>query len=321
MFYRRNILALLGAIFGVGMGPLSAAEQWLEEDYTTILNNVKAVHMSGVSGSVALLGRRAFPLAISTQNKVVVAAGYFGDQPRGGRLVAMTHTSFADGNSEDAALFLGNLARWAGRSGRPRLVCVGAATKGWEAAGVQTTLAAGNLKEILSEADVAVVNLHNGTMKDAAEELTKFAGAGGGVILIATPWAAPGPQLEAGNELLGRAGLTMLGAGGKEAAYPVKEQTPSAYWSALNAIDAAVAYRRGLIKLDPADLQLCAASIDAALSAKTLSPELQSAVNYLNRAFGRIDPGSVATAKGKADKPLDAAIARYQARMPGSVAQ
>lgn len=287
-----------------------AAESWLEEDYSTLTENVKAFHMGGTAGNVGLHGRRAFPLAVSPQHEVVVAAGYFRDWPRGGRIVAMAHTSFADAKSDDALQFLHNVAHWAGRSGVPRVVCIGVAPKFWLESGARAAIPGGPIANALEGADVAVVNIHGGAMKDALPALTEFASNGGGVIITATPWAAAAPQLEAANELLGLAGLSFANSGPKDAVYPVLAQTPSELWSSLNAIEAVVAYQKGQRTLTVDEQQLCAAALDAALGAKERPAEVQTALAELGKVYGKAAPA-------KNGAPLEVALAKHQGKLKG----
>ncbi len=285
------------------------------EDYAAITAGVKALHMGGVAGGIALQGRLAFPLAISTDRQVVMGAGHWGDAEKGGRVVAMAHTSFVDAPEEEAKAFLANLALWAGRSATARVVCVGASPKAWKAAGLTAEAAGGNLEKALASADVVYVNLHGSSLKGATGALEKFAEKGGGVIFASTPWALGAEQLEAANEFLAKAGLAFTGSGPKETTYPVTEQAPSPLWSALNAIDAVVAHKKGTKTLEIADQQLCSSTLDAVIAGKNLVPALQTALNDLNNAYGWIEVGKGAAALNKTKKPLEAMMARYQARV------
>ncbi len=171
-----------------GLSPASGAEPGADEDYRNVTDGLTALHMAGTAGGVALQGRRAFPLAISSQRQIVLAAGYYDDRPRGGRIVAMAHTSFADATSDEQTLFLKNVARWAGRADVPRVVCVGATPKGWLAADLKAVPVTTDLPKSLSEADVAVVNLHSGAMTGALSALKEFAAQAGASFW----WPLPG---------------------------------------------------------------------------------------------------------------------------------
>jgi hypothetical protein len=284
------------------------------EDYAALTAGVKSIAMGGTAGGVALQGHLAFPLAISTKREVALGAGYLGDTDKGARVVAMAHTSFMDGASDEGKTFLANIAHWAGRSATARVVCLGASTRPWKAAGLSAEAAGADLEAALGKAELAVVHLHSSNLKAAAGALKKFAARGGGLVLASTPWAAPKEQLEAANEILAEAGLAFTGSGPSETSYPVFEKAPSPLWSALNAIDAVVAFRRGTAKLELADQQLCAATLDAVIVGKNLAPKLATALDELSKTSGWIEV-SKATPLRKTNKPIEAALARYQARL------
>lgn len=284
------------------------------EDYAAITAGMKDFHMGGTAGGVALQGRQAFPLAISGKREVAMGAGYFGDVPTGGRVMAMAHTSFADGPNEEASRFLANAARWLGRSDKPRVITIGLSPKAWKAAGLEADRAGADLEAALSKANVAVIHLHGASFKDAASSLQKFAGKGGGVIVASTPWAADKVQLEAANEFLAQAGLAFTGSGPSEKTYPVYDRAPSPLWSALNAMNAIAAHKAGTKKLELADQQLCATTLDAVLSGRKLAPSLEAALKQLHATYGWIEIRKEAALR-KTTRPIEAMLVRYQSRL------
>ena len=280
------------------------------EDYKALTKGLPALKMGGTAGGVALSGRMAFPLAVSTKREVPVGAGYFGDAEKGGRVVCFAHTSFPS----DAALAK-NVAAWAGRKDAPKVLCAGASSRDWKAAGLDAASAKGALTaEALKGVDVVVISLHSGAMLESLEPVREFAKNGGGVVLLATPWAAAKEQVSAANSFLADAGLAFLGGGPSEESYPVTAESPSPNWSALNAIESLIAERKSGKALDAVEKQLCAATLDAVISAKELSQPLKTALNELNTSFGWITFRAAPSFK-KTSMPVEAMLARYQARV------
>lgn len=306
-------MKLLPALFLTTLALAATTRADIAQDYASLTAGVKALHMGGTAGGVAMQGRLAFPLAISEKRQVAMAAGCFGDKTEGGRVLAMAHTSFADAGEEEMKTFLTNVVRWTGRSATPRVVCIGGSTKPWKATGASTETAGADLEASLAKADVLVINAHGGGLKAALPAVRKFAARGGGVVMASTPWALGAEQLEAANDFLAEAGLAFTGSGPSEKTYPVYEKAPSPLWSALNAMDAVVAHRKGTAKLELADQQLCASTLDSVIAGKNLAPALVTSLNELNTAYGWIEIGP-ATLR-KTTKPIEAMLARYQARV------
>ena len=298
----KNVILFLSAAITIVAAPA--------DDYKALTSGIPALKMGGTAGGVALSGRMAFPLAISTKQEVPVGAGYFGDSEKGGRVVCFAHTSFVG----DAA-FVKNVARWAGRKDSPRVLCAGASSREWKGAGLEAASARGALTaDALKGVDVVVISLHSGAMLESLEPVREFAKNGGGVVLLATPWAAAKEQVSAANSFLADAGLAFLSGGPSEENYPVTAQPPSSNWSALNAIESLLAERKSGKALDAAEKQLCATTLDAVISAKELSPPLKTTLNELNTAFGWIT-FRAAPAMKKAAMPVESMLARYQARI------
>ena len=298
----KTVLLLLSAAITVVAAP--------GEDYKALTQGLPALKMGGTAGGVALSGRMAFPLAISTKREVPAGAGYFGDTVKGGRVVCFAHTAFVN----DAALAK-NVARWAGRKDSPRVLCAGASSRDWKGAGLDAASAKGALTaDSLKGVDVVVISLHSGAMLESLEPVREFAKGGGGVVLVATPWAAGKEQVSAANSFLADAGLAFLSGGPTEESYAVTAEPPSQNWSALNAIESLLAERKSGKALDAAEKQLCATTLDAVISAKELPQPLKTALNELNTAFGWI-PFRAAPSMKKAAQPVEAMLARYQSRI------
>jgi hypothetical protein len=285
------------------------------DDYRAVTAGVSAIPMGGTAGAVALQGRLAFPLAISKKNEVPAGAGYFGDVEKGGRIVAFAHTSFGDAGTEEQKRFLQNVVRWAGRKDGAKVLCLGGSGRGWKAAGIDAQPANGVLTEaMLRDAQVVTVNLHSGAMRENAAVLEKFAAGGGGLILLATPWAADKAQIAAANTLLTRAGLGFLNSGPSETSYEVTAAPPSANWSALNAIEAILADKKGTAPLALEEKRLCAATLEAAFAGGDLQPAVAKGADELHAAFGWIRFVKAPALK-RANNPVEAMLARYQARL------
>jgi hypothetical protein len=280
------------------------------DDYKALTQGIPELKMGGTAGSVALSGRMSFPLAISTKQEVPAGAGYFGDSEKGGRVVCFAHTAFV--NDKPLAK---NVAHWAGRKSTPKVLCAGASSRDWKDAGLDASTAKSPLTaEVLNGVDVVVISLHSKAMLESLEPIREFAKNGGGVVLVATPWAAGKEQVSAANSFLAEAGLAFLGGGPSEPSYPVTAEPPSANWSALNAIESLLSERKSGKSLAPSERQLCATTLDAVISAKELSPPLKTALNELNNAFGWITFRAAPGMK-KAAMPVEAMLARYQARV------
>lgn len=283
------------------------------DDYRALTQGLQAVRMGGSSGGVAIEGKLAFPIAISTKREVPAGAGYFGDTEKGGRVVCFAHTSFTGNESEEQKRLTQNVVKWAGRNDAPEIVAVGTSSRPWKEAGFSARsgeLAAAGLKG----ADVVVINLHGKAFGSDSSALRDFASKGGGVILLATPWAAPEEQVKAANDFLAQAGLAFHGGGTSETSYPVTTEPPSPYWSALNAAAALLADKQGVAKLGLPDKQLCSTTIDGVLSAGTPALKLKLSLEELNRAYGWIRFAKSPALK-KANNPVEAMLARYQAQI------
>lgn len=282
------------------------------EDYRELAQGLPAFRMSGTSGGVAMQGRLTFPLAISKKREVVAAAGYFGDAEKGGRIVCFAHTSFVDAGSGEQSVAARNAARWAARKAEPVVAVIGTPPRIWKDAGFATksgSLAAQDLQGV----DVVVMHLHAKPIAQEAANLEAYARRGGGVILLATPWALAEEQLRAANAFLASSGLSFHGSGSSEDTYPVSPEPPSQNWSALHAANALLAERKGQATLSVPERQLCAASIMAVLEAAAPAPAVNAALDELDRAFGWIRFAK-SPALRKANNPVEALLARYQAR-------
>jgi hypothetical protein len=284
------------------------------DDYRALTTEIEAIQMGGTSGGLALQGRLTFPLAISKERDIPAAAGYFGDVETGGRILCFAHTSFIDAGSDSQKRFLKNCARWASRKETPKVLTIGASSRAWKDAGFDAKTQNGSVDAgALNGIDLVILNLHGNPFKGDADILQAFAKKGGGVILASTPWAAPKEQITAANAFLGSAGLTFHDSGSSETSYPVTPEPPSPNWSALNAVASLLADKHGTAKLTLPDKQLCAASIDSVLGGGKPLPKVVESLEELNRSYGWIRFAKSPALK-KANNPIEAMLARYQAR-------
>ncbi|MBL6766404.1 MAG: hypothetical protein ISQ14_15735, partial [Verrucomicrobiae bacterium] len=73
-------------------------------DYSALTRNVREIPMGGTAGGVAVIGRMAFPVAVSGEQRVTVAAGRHGDNAAGGAIVCFGHTSLSDPKAAERAV-------------------------------------------------------------------------------------------------------------------------------------------------------------------------------------------------------------------------
>jgi hypothetical protein len=270
--------------------------------------------MGGSAGSVALVGRLAFPLAQSAKRQVVVGCGYAGDRPEGGRVVALAHTSFVSAGSPAMRQWLVNLAVWAARDPQPRVLVLAGSGKEWASAGVDVVEAPKQWKaEVLKNVGCVYVNLHAVSVemaRAALPDLVRFSQTGGGLVFAATPWAAKKELLEFASNLLQFAGVEFLSAGPSDSRYPLASP-PSPYASALRAMEALQVEEDGRLQLPLGERQTAAAALEGCIAADFVPQALEQALIGLHEKRG--------WSRFSAEKPLrrnlqpvDALMARFE---------
>lgn len=300
---------ILGTLFlatAMGIGsPVS--------DYAAITRGVREIPMSGTAGGVAVIGRRAIPVAIGKSGYIPLAAGYFGDEVSAGRVVAFAHTSLSDASGAGRVRFLKNVVNWAGRSSSPKLGCGPGINVGrwknakFDAVGFRTPLG----EESLNGMDVVLLSLHDQNLPKSIAVLREFLRSGKGVMVTGTPWAAKREVVDALNRLFEEAGLAFHNQYTTEKLFPVYPRLPSPYYSALVAVDALEKQRASL---DADSLVLASRSVEQGLAYGPKSLGLSDKVSALNAAVGWIVPTRQRPLR-KEKRPVEAMLARYQANL------
>ncbi len=302
----------LALVLTVAALPMVGTSAWLD-DFSQLSSGVSALDISGTAGSVAILGRNAFPFAQSIQRQVVVGCGYTDDDPNAGRVVALAHTSLANAATPEMRRWLLNLAAWSAHKQQPDLLLLGAAKKEWLDAGVHVIDAPKPWNpSILAKVQSVFINLHSLPPELATEvgsDLARFARAGGGIIVSSTPWAAKPEMLEFAAKLIQPAGLAFLPSGANDARYPLS--APSPYASALRAADALADEQAGSLVLSLAERQTAAGALEGCLAADLVSASLEKQLQTMHEHLG--------WSRFTADeplrrnlKPVEALMARFE---------
>jgi hypothetical protein len=285
-------------------------------DYSALTRNVRGIPMGGTAGGVAVIGRMAFPVAVSGEQRVTVAAGRHGDNAAGGAIVCFGHTSLSDPKAAERAVFLKNVIHWAGGGNAARLACGPGINPGpWKKVVSQSaSIATPITRDKLPDADVLLVSLHDNNLPASMEALHQFAASGKGVLFTGTPWAAKKEVVEAVNGFLESAGLAFHGEYSSDKSFPVSANPPSPYWSALNAIEVLKHEHTGKTKLDPKTRQIATRAVEEGLAVRPGSLGLADEVAALNREVGWIQP-TKARPLVKERRPVEAMLAQYQANL------
>lgn len=284
-------------------------------DHAQLRASVDALEMSGTAGSVAVIGRLAFPLAQSAQRQTVVGCGYAGEVTSGGRVVGLAHTSFVSAASPAMRQWLANLAAWTARNPQPTVLVLAGSGKEWTDAGVRVVEAPKQWSStVLANVGCVYVNLHRlppELAQAALPDLVKFSRAGGGLVLASTPWAAKAELLDFASGLMEPAGLAFSKSGPSEVRYPLAT-LPSPYASALRAIEALQAAQEGTLELSLSERQTASAALEGCVDAGQVSPALEQALVRLHEKKG--------WSQFSAEKPLrrnlqpvEALMARFEA--------
>lgn len=287
-------------------------------DYAALVSGLTTVGLNtgSVPGTVAVHGRKAFPLLVETASlRPAIAAGYYNDDESRARALAFSHTGWANGSDARGQLTL-NALRWAGRKQTPVVAQgVGLNLKSYlEAQGMtvkEVTTAMDSAQTDLSGADVFVFSMHSGYTNAALQKIAAFAERGGGLLLLSTPWALNANALKATNDLLLPFGLGVHGVTLSQISYTVQAQPYSPYFSALTAIDALVKEFNKQLTLSAEEKRIAALSVENALSARADAPVLNDPVKALSDAYGLI-PVTTATPVNRANQPVEAMLVRYQ---------
>ncbi len=304
--------ACLG-LFALAFNPNSALATW-QEDYAQITSGLSSLEMSGAPGSVAILGRLAFPVARSSTREATVGCGYTGDISTGGRVAALAHTGLSSPTSPSMKKWLGNLASWTSKTQTPTLLLLGGSTKDWQAAGVATVDAPKSWsKASLAKVQCVFINLHSLSPELAhasAADLAEFAAKGGGLIIASTPWAAKPELLEFASRLMQPAGIAFLSSGPKDTQFPLGSP-PSPFASGIRAAEALAVDIGGAAKLSLADRQIASSSAEACVAANLVPEPMERALLALHEKTGW-SKFTTEQPLRKNIKPVEALMARFE---------
>jgi hypothetical protein len=103
--------SLQAAVLSILICVSTSRATW-EDDAVELTQNVDSLEINGSPGSVAVLGSLSFPVAQGTSRESVVGAGYFGDKPEGGRLLALAHTGLLSISGKGRDQWMRNILQW-----------------------------------------------------------------------------------------------------------------------------------------------------------------------------------------------------------------
>ena len=285
-----------------------AARATPESDFEELTRGVTRIPLKGTSGAVSAQGRLAVPIVLTPKSQTLVAAGHSGDRTDGGRILALAHTSLL--SSPDNPAWTLNAITWAARKNNPAILLVGVNPKDCSVPGA-TFLPLPKTwdAKALTKADVVIVSIHDTTFLKASEALTQFAKIGGGVIVLATPWAASKPSLEAAKTLLEPAGLAFLTEGQSDSTFPIQKSI-APFGNALKAAEALQDDSKTK-KLSTAQRTECTAAIEACIASKSVLEPLKQILNTLHFSRGWVEIRQDQLLRRKSN-PVDAMLARFQ---------
>lgn len=292
-----------------------------EQDYDRLVWRLSSIEVEkgAAPGSIAVFGRAAFPILVEEKHhRVLMAAGFFGDDPDGARFsgdnpivaraVALSHFPSVLQPVATRQSLLYNASRWAGKKAEPVIGLTEGLSDG-DFPGFKTK-AVDDAAADLSGVDVLAFNAHNAYTKEGRERIAKFAASGGGLLVFGVPWNL-GDNLKPVNELLNSFGLSYREGSIDQKTFAIPAQPHSIYHSALNAAEALIREARGQMALGLDDKRIAGAAIDGALAAGVDAPGLATQLASLSDAYGVIAVTEAEPLK-KAEKPVEAMLARYQ---------
>ncbi|RFC43444.1 MAG: enhancin and enhancin-like [Verrucomicrobia bacterium] len=248
----------------------------------------------------------------SSKQETIAGAGYAGDARERGRIVALAHTSLF--GSAAGSAWTKNILTWAARKEGAKVMLIGANEKELGVSGFQFVPPPKPVGATASvRVDVLVANLHNALFVEMETFIAEHLKKGGGLVLLATPWAASKAALASTQRLLEGSGLAYVSAGPHDASFPIHAAV-SPYLNALPAAEALLEEEAGTLKLSLADRQLCCATLEACIDARVLGETLKTQLNTLHFRKGWITIDKEHLLR-KAKQPVEAMIARYQSQI------
>lgn len=301
---------LLAAALGAGTLRADPAA-----DLAQLTRNLQALPCQGAPGGIALLGRQSFALAADPTGLVAVAAaGVYRDNPAGGRAVLLAHPSFYVNYNAAQSALMGNLLRWLGRKDSPLVRCgPGTPAAPASSAGFSARVTGGPaLPDDLQAADVLILSLHSDLGDDEWELVNAFAARGGGLLLLADPAALDADVRGDAERIAAEYGMAWLPRGPAGPLFPVLRAVPPLR-NAYAALVAMAQEKQGGAALSAGDRQQVALTLDQLMTAGADKGVYQRALDQVSKAYGWIAL-SASNPLARAERPLDALMARYQAR-------
>lgn len=296
---------------------IASARADIASDYAAITNPLTTVNAGGgTPGDCIIFGRTGFPFIRDTADATLGAAGLYNDSPTGARGACLTHTVFVDSTDATRATLLENLAKWAGKKALPLIGVQTGQTalitffqsKGYTVRTINST--ASNLTSAGVPVDVYFAVAPGSGVVTSTQT---FTAAGGGLVVVATPWALSETSFGYSQTLLTPFGIGFTGSYAGSGSLAISATPFSNYYSGLLAADALTLDRAGTVTLSLADKTLCAGTIDKVFSVRSDVTALNTLVENLSTSYGWIAP-TKAVPLVKASKPVEAMLARYQWR-------
>ncbi len=296
------------------------AQADIPADYLSIIGSTGGTVSDGYGspGSIPIHGKASFPVLVDANNVPALAAGRYGNgvSATAARAVAAGHTGFfnTSGTSTTSQLFV-NSVLWASRKTTPATIRVASNSSSirsfFTSQGYLTKSFPTSGSGDLSDCDVVLVNFHDGFNSTAITKINAFAANGGGVVACSTPWALSSGAFANAQAVLEPFGLSVSGSGTSTGSFTVAAGSYPIYHSALNALDLLLADSQGGPAMTLAEKQAAAGAVDRVLAVRPSQPEILAALQTLEGSYGII-PVTAAAPLIKANKPVEAMLARYQ---------
>ncbi|MDR2981318.1 MAG: M60 family metallopeptidase [Puniceicoccales bacterium] len=299
----------------------------IAEDYAAVTTGLSGTSLNtmGSPGSVALLGKTAFPfvLGAGSYRYAVGAGGRYNDSydSSAARAVVFAHTGWRS-TSGNYGVLLENCVKWTSKKSTGITIATDdsltalrayfTSAKGYTVKSVTSSLTDANLNNV----DVLIISLHTNFSEDALTAIKKYTASGKGLIGVATPWAFDGyaPHGWANSrEILGPFGLIYSGSGPRDASFTISSSAYSPYYSALNSTQDLIKDKEKVITMAGAD-KLTAANAIAQVVATDpgnalLSSELEKLSDNAHYGWINITP---TTPLNTTSQPVEAMLTRYQ---------
>ncbi|HRA21014.1 MAG TPA: M60 family metallopeptidase [Anaerolineae bacterium] len=314
-FLHRTVVALVTAVLLLGLPHRTGAQapgNTIPADFKALTNNLDAMGCGGTPGTVAVFGTGSFPLVMDGDGRRAIVAA--GRSAVGGRALAAAHTSW-EGPADGKRQLWENVTAWAGRKPRPVLAFSPGhpAKAALQSAGftVKDFRPDTADSDALKGVDLLFLNMHVSFSAAGSQAVHLFTQQGGGLALTATPWALSAANFRLAQDWLDPYGLAFTGEYATCGQLRALSDTPSPYRSALLAIEALIDDHAGRRALSLEDKRTCAETILQVLGVRGDLSGLNERLAVLSAAYGPIQVGP-SMPLNRADKPVEAMLARYQ---------